>query len=91
MEELAAELLKEAPVDYDSDTAAGEISAPQQKSRALGLRTIAESFKHALDNRTNSKKALKAHAPQARAPSTQKTNVRWHNMFKAFMQTLGVP
>lgn len=91
MEALAAELREEAPVDYDSDAAADEIPAPQQKSRELGLRSVAQISKHALENRTNSKKALKQHRPQARAPSTQDTNMRWLNLFNAFMQTLGVP
>lgn len=91
MEALAAELLEEAPVDYDSDAAADEISTPEARSRELGLRTVAQIFKHALENRTNSKKALKEHLPQAKAPSTQQTNQRWLNIFKAFMKTLGVP
>lgn len=92
MEDLAASLLEEAPLDYDSDTAADEIeSAPQHTSRQLGLRTVAELFKNAIVNRTNSKKALKEHRPQARAPNTQNNHTRWLNIFKAFLRTLQVP
>ena len=92
MEDLAASLLEEAPLDYDSDTAANEIeSAPQCKSRQLGLRTVAELFKNANVNRTNSKKALKDHRPQARAPNTQNNHMGWLNIFNGFLRTLQVP
>jgi len=81
-----------APIDYDSDTAADEIPAkPQAKPRELGIRTVAEILKNALENRTNSKKALKEHQPQAKAPSTHDANQRWLNIFKSFMKTLGLP
>jgi hypothetical protein len=82
--------LEEAPVDYDSDAAADEIPVPQAKSHELGLCMITEIFKHILENWTHSKKALKEHLPQAKAWSTQNTNIHWLNIFKAFMKTLGV-
>lgn len=91
MEVLADTLLEQAPLDYDSDAAADEIPADEPVARNLGLRTCAEIFKNALENRTNSKRALKNHRPQARAPSTQDTNTRWFNTFQAFMKTLQVP
>jgi hypothetical protein len=85
-------LLEQAPLDYDSDAAADEIPADESAARRnLGLRTCAEIFKNALENRTNSKRALKSHRPQAVAPSTQDTNMRWLNTFQAFMKTLQVP
>jgi hypothetical protein len=91
MEVLADTLLEQAPLDYDSDAAADEIPADEPVARNLGLRTCAQIFKNALENRTNSKRALKNHRPQARAPSTQDTNTRWFNTFQAFMKTLEVP
>jgi hypothetical protein len=91
MEVLADSLLEQAPLDYDSDEAADEIPGREQVGRDLGLRTCAEIFKNALENRTNSKRALKNHRPQAIAPNTQDTNMRWLNIFQAFMKTLQVP
>lgn len=70
---LADELLQPAPPDYDSDAAADEIQAREYivaRDRNLSLRTCAEIFKNALENRTNSKRALKNHRPQAKALST---------------------
>lgn len=94
MDALADELLQPAPPDYDSDAAADEIQAGEYivaRDRNLGLRTCAEIFKNALENRTNSKRALKNHRPQAKAPSTQDNRTRWLNAFQAFMKTLDVP
>jgi hypothetical protein len=65
MEVLADTLLEQAPLDYDSDAAADEIPADEPVARNLGLRTCAEIFKNALENRTNSKRALNNHRPQA--------------------------
>jgi hypothetical protein len=71
MEVLADTLLERAPLDYDSDAAADEIPADAPVASKLGRRACAEIFKHALENRTNSKKALKNYRPQACTPSTQ--------------------
>jgi hypothetical protein len=73
MDALADELLQPAPLDYNLDVAADEIQAGEYFvacDRNLGLWTYAEIFKNALENRTNSKRALKNHRPQAKAPST---------------------
>jgi hypothetical protein len=72
MDTLAEVLLQPAPLDYDSDAAADEIQAGEYVTRDLnlGLRTCTEIFKIALENRTNSKRALKNHHPQAKAPGT---------------------
>lgn len=94
MDALADELLQPAPLDYDSDVAADEIQAGEYvvaRDRNLGLRTCADIFKNALENRTNSKRALKNHRPQAKAPGTQDNRTRWFNAFQAFMKTLDVP
>jgi hypothetical protein len=94
MDALAEELLQPAPLDYDSDAAADEIQAGEYvvaRDRNLGVRTCAEIFKNALENRTNSKRALKNHCLQAKAPSTQDSRTRWLNTFHAFMKTLDVP
>jgi hypothetical protein len=94
MDALAGELLQPAPLGYDSDAAADKIQAGEYvvvRDRNLGLRTCAEIFKNALENRTNSKRALKNHCPQAKAPSSQDSRTRWFNIFQAFMKTLNVP
>jgi hypothetical protein len=93
MDALADELLQPAPLDYDSDAAADEIQTREYVvacDRNLGLRTCAEIFKNAFENRTNSKRALKNHYPQAKAPGTQDSRTRWLNSFHAFMKTLDV-
>lgn len=91
MEGLEDAWLRPAPLEYDSDAAADEIPADEPVVRNLGQRTCAEIFKNALENRTNSKRALKNHRVQARAPSTQDNQTRWLTTFQAFMKTLEVP
>jgi hypothetical protein len=91
MEGLEDAWLKPAPLEYDSDVAADEIPADEPVVRNLGQRTCAEIFKNALENRTNSKRALKNHRVQARAPGTQDNQIRWFTTFQAFMKTLEVP
>jgi hypothetical protein len=64
MDALADKLLQPALLDYDSDAAADEIQAKEYvvaRDRNIGLRTCAEIFKNALENRTNLKRALKNH------------------------------
>ena len=81
MDTSAEVLLQPTPLDYDSDAAADEIQGGEYVARDLnlGLRTCAEIFKNALENRTNSKQALKNHHPQAKAPGTQDSRTRWLN------------
>jgi hypothetical protein len=87
MEALADSLLEQALLEYDSDAAADEIPGGERVERDLGLRTCAQIFKYALKNRTNSKRALKNHRPQALAPNPQGTNMRWLSIFHVHEDT----
>jgi hypothetical protein len=66
MDALAHKLLQLAPLDYNLDAAADDIQAGEYiiaYDYNLGLRTYVEIFKNALENQTNSKRALKNHRP----------------------------
>ncbi|TAQ89982.1 hypothetical protein B7494_g1722 [Chlorociboria aeruginascens] len=84
--------LEQLPLDYDSDAEADKIEAGTEPySSKIGFRTCEEIFKNAINNRTNSKAAIKNHVPQAKAPSTQQAKIRVLVIFKAFMKSLQVP
>jgi hypothetical protein len=76
------------PADYNSDEEASENEPVVYRQ---GQRAVTEIFKHALDNRTTSKKAIKNHSPEGAAPGTNDLRHRWYNMFIAFFQTLNLP